>query len=69
VSVEIREHEEHAVQAPPPRGGRRYLTGAGWVRVAWLMPLSFGLATLFVIGARAALGYDPLWELPALIAA
>jgi cytochrome c oxidase subunit I len=69
VSVETREHEEQAVHAPPPRGGRRYLTGAGWLRAAWLMPLSFGLATLVVVGARAALGYDPLWELPALIAA
>jgi cytochrome c oxidase subunit 1 len=69
VAVETREHEEHAVQGPPPRGGRRYLTGAGWLRAAWLAPLAFGLATLLVIGARAALGYSPLWELPVLIAA
>ncbi len=70
MAVETREHEQHAAPPPlPPRRGLRYLTGAGWLRVAWLVPLAFGLATLLVVGARAALGYDPLWELPVLIAA
>jgi cytochrome c oxidase subunit 1 len=69
VAIEVREHEAHVVQAPPPRRtGRRRLTGAGWLRALWVMPLSFGLATALVLGARAAMGFHPLWELQVLIA-
>jgi cytochrome c oxidase subunit I len=70
VAVQVHEAEPDAVHAPPPppRRGFRRVTGPGWLRTLWLAPLSFGLATLFVIGVRAALGYDPLWELQVLIA-
>ena len=66
MAVEVHEtyEAEHApVQPPPPRRGLRRLTGPGWLRALWLMPIAWGLATLLVIGCRAALGYEPLWEL------
>ena len=71
MAVEVHHELEHhpAPAAPPPRRGLRRLTGAGWLRVLWTMPLGFGLATLLVIGARAAMGFDPLWELQVLIVA
>ena len=70
MAVEVREHGEHVMHAPPPRRtGIRRFTGPGWLRVLWLVPLSFGLATAFVIGARAALDYRPLWNLQVLIVA
>jgi cytochrome c oxidase subunit 1 len=70
VAVEVREREHEAALAPPPRRtGRRRLTGAGWLRVLWVVPLSFGLATALVVGGRAAMGFHPLWELQVLIAA
>jgi cytochrome c oxidase subunit I len=73
VAVEVREpHEaEHVVAPgpPPPRTGFRRVTGPGWLRVLWLVPLGWVLATLLVLGARAALGYEPLWELQVLIVA
>jgi cytochrome c oxidase subunit I len=71
VAVEVRHEVEHhpPPAAPPPRRGLRRLTGAGWLRVLWTMPLGFGLATLLVIGARAAMGFEPLWELQVLIVA
>jgi len=69
VAVEVHEVEHHPAHAPPPRRGRRRLTGAGWLRTLWTMPLGFGLATLLVIGARAAMGFEPLWELQVLIVA
>jgi cytochrome c oxidase subunit I len=58
-------HEEHAPQtphaAPParPTGWRRW-TASGWLRVLWVTPLSFALATAAVAAARAGLGYEPL---------
>ena len=67
VHHEVEHHPAHA--PPPPRRGLRRLTGAGWLRVLWTMPVGFGLATLLVIGARAAMGFDPLWELQVLIVA
>jgi cytochrome c oxidase subunit I len=54
---------------PPPRRGLRRLTGPGWLRVLWIVPLGWVLATLLVIGARAAFGYEPLWEFQVLIVA
>jgi cytochrome c oxidase subunit 1 len=70
MAVEVREHEHAVAHAPPPRRtGARRLTGAGWLRVLWAVPLSFGIATGFVVGARAAMGFDPLWELQVLIVA
>jgi cytochrome c oxidase subunit 1 len=69
VAVELREHEAPVVHAPPPRRGIRRVTGPGWLRVLWALPLGFGLATALVIGARAALGFDPLWQLQVLITA
>ena len=71
--VDVHEaHEaEHAAAhgPPPPRKGLRRLTGPGWLRVLWCMPLGWVLATLLVVGARAALGYEPLWEFQVLIVA
>ena len=69
MAVELREHEAPVVHAPPPRRGIRRVTGPGWLRVLWALPLGFGLATALVIGARAALGFDPLWQLQVLITA
>jgi cytochrome c oxidase subunit I len=68
VAVEVRHEVEHQpAHAPPPRRGLRRLTGAGWLRVLWAVPLGFGIATLLVIGLRAAMGFEPLWELQVLI--
>jgi cytochrome c oxidase subunit 1 len=71
MAVEVHHEVEHhpPPAALPPRRGLRRLTGAGWLRVLWAMPLGFGLATLLVIGARAAMGFEPLWELQVLIVA
>ncbi|MGH3022341.1 MAG: cytochrome c oxidase subunit I [Gaiellaceae bacterium] len=70
MAVEVHhEAEHHPAHQPPPRRGLRRLTGAGWLRVIWAMALGFGLSTLLVIGARAAMGFDPLWEVPVLIVA
>jgi cytochrome c oxidase subunit 1 len=58
-------HEEHAPQTPHaspparPTGWRRW-TASGWLRVLWVTPLSFALATAAVAAARAGLGYEPL---------
>ncbi|HET6697277.1 MAG TPA: cytochrome c oxidase subunit I [Gaiellaceae bacterium] len=64
-------HAEHttAHAPPPPRRGMRRLTGPGWLRVLWTMPLGWVFATLLVIGARSAMGFEPLWELQVLIVA
>ena len=62
MAVAVHEETEHLPHATPPArptGVRRWLVG-GWLRVLWLTPLSFGLATALVAGARAALGYEPL---------
>jgi len=68
VAVDVREIEHEPVHAPPPpRRGLRRLTGAGWLRVLWTMPLAWGLGTLLVIGVRSAMGFEPLWELQVLI--
>ncbi|HSK17018.1 MAG TPA: cytochrome c oxidase subunit I [Gaiellaceae bacterium] len=68
MSVETHAAHHPAGHAPqPPRTGRRRLTGAGWLRALWMTPVAFGLATLLVLGARAALGYEPLWELQVMI--
>jgi cytochrome c oxidase subunit I len=71
VAVEVHHEVEHhpAHAHPPPRRGLRRLTGPGWLRALWAILLGFGLATLLVIGARAAMGFEPLWELQVLIVA
>ena len=60
MAVDVHEtHEAEHVPAhgpPPPRTGLHRLTGPGWLRVLWAVPVSWVLATLLVIGARAALG-------------
>ena len=68
MAVEVHGAEHAPVHAPPPpRKGLRRLTGPGWLRVLWTMPLGWALGTLLVIGARSAMGFEPLWELPVLI--
>ena len=67
VAVEVHDTEHATAHAPPPRRGLRRLTGPGWLRVLWTMPLGWVLGTLLVIGARSAMGFDPLWEVPVLI--
>src|SRR6187431_1482688 len=70
MAVESREHEHTAAQAAPPRGKwRRGLTTGGWIRAAWVTPLSFVLATLLVLGCRAWLDYHPLNEFQVLLTA
>jgi cytochrome c oxidase subunit 1 len=67
---EGREAEHEVVHGPPPpRKGLRRLTGPGWLRVLWFMPIAWVFATLLVIGVRAAMGFEPLWELQVLIVA
>jgi cytochrome c oxidase subunit 1 len=70
VAVHVAEHEHVVTHAPPPppTGWRRWTAG-GWLRVLWMVPLSFGLATALVYGARAALGYEPLGDAQVLIVA
>ena len=68
MAVEVHGAEHAPVHAPPPpRRGLRRLTGPGWLRVLWTMPLGWALGTLLVLGARSAMGFEPLWELPVLI--
>jgi cytochrome c oxidase subunit I len=70
MAVHVREHEHVATHAPPTRrrGWRRFTAG-GWLRVLWLVPLSFGFATGLVIGARQGFGYEPLWDFQVLLTA
>jgi cytochrome c oxidase subunit 1 len=56
VAVEIHEREHGTVHGGEA-GGNRWLRG-GWLRVLWVLPLSFLLATVLVIGLRLALGYE-----------
>jgi cytochrome c oxidase subunit 1 len=69
VTTDVHEHGvTHEVgHAPPPPRGLRRLTAASWLRALWVTPLGFGLATALVVGARAALGYDPPWQAQVLI--
>ncbi|HXV56370.1 MAG TPA: cytochrome c oxidase subunit I [Gaiellaceae bacterium] len=70
MAVDVHEVEEHAPHAPPPeRRGLRRLTGAGWLRALLWLALGWVLGTLLVIGLRAAMGFEPLWELQVLIVA
>jgi len=66
---EAHEAERAAHGPPPPRKGLRRVTGPGWLRVLWFVPIGWVVATLLVIGIRAAMGYSPLWELQVLIVA
>jgi cytochrome c oxidase subunit 1 len=59
--VAVHVHDEHAVaHAPvtPPRRGWRRWTGGGWLRVLWVLPLSFVLGAVLVIGLRLAMGFE-----------
>ncbi|HEY6056137.1 MAG TPA: cytochrome c oxidase subunit I [Gaiellaceae bacterium] len=57
------QHDEHPVTAPkPPPHGIQWFTRPGWGRVAWLMPLFFGLGVLLGPGIRWLIGYDPVWQ-------
>ena len=71
MALDVHGHDEPgaAHAAPPPRRGLRRLTGGGWLRAAWMTPLYWGIATALVIGLRAALDYDPLWQIEPLIVA
>ncbi len=51
---------EHAAPGAP-RGWRR-LTAPGWLRIAWMVPLFFGLGVVFGPLFRWAIGYDPVWD-------
>ncbi len=55
VAVRAHPHEHHPAATPPerPRGLRRWTVG-GWLRVLWVTPLSFALATALVLGAFLA---------------
>jgi cytochrome c oxidase subunit 1 len=64
---EAHEAEPAAPHGPPPRKGLKRLTGPGWLRVLWFVPVGWVLATLLVISARSAMGFEPLWELQVLI--
>jgi hypothetical protein len=57
------QHDEHPVTAPkPPPHGIQWFTRPGWGRVAWMMPLFFGLGVLLGPGIRWLIGYDPVWQ-------
>jgi hypothetical protein len=59
VAVTTHEQEHAGGYAAPPRpSGWRRWTAPGWLRVLWVVPLSFILSALLVLGARAALGYE-----------
>src|ERR1700730_17979426 len=45
---------------PPPRGWRRLLY-PGFLRVAWMVPLFFGIGSGIVVLCRWWGGWDPLW--------
>ena len=47
------------------------LLGPGWVRVAWMTPLFFGIGFGIVVGIRALAGWDPVffWEAIITVAA
>jgi cytochrome c oxidase subunit 1 len=69
MAVETHERERLEVEHGPPSGrrGLRRFTAGGWLRALWLTPLSFAFATALVLGSRAALGYEPLWEFQVLV--
>ena len=72
MAVDVHEaHEAERARARPAAARRAAprLTGPGWLRVLWFVPLGWVVATLLVIGIRAAMGYEPLWELQVLIVA
>ena len=50
---------------------RRLLLGPGWLRVAWMTPLFFGIGFGIVVGIRALAGWDPVlhWEAIITVAA
>ena len=56
MAVEIHEREHGSVHGGQA-GGNRWLRG-GWLRVLWVLPLSFLFATVLVLGLRLALGYE-----------
>ncbi|HEY7198209.1 MAG TPA: cytochrome c oxidase subunit I [Gaiellaceae bacterium] len=63
MSTEVRHEQAHApVAGPPPRRGIRRFTGPGWLRAAWVTPLTFGIVTGLVALIRHALGYEPLLD-------
>jgi cytochrome c oxidase subunit 1 len=53
----VAEHEQVATHAGPPTGRRRWTTG-GWLRVLWVVPLTFVLSTVLTLGARRLLGFE-----------
>src|ERR671915_1205285 len=60
MAVHVEHAHEHApAHAPPPRPrGIRRLTAGGWLRVLWVVPLSFLLSTFLTLGARRLLGFE-----------
>src|SRR5918992_785326 len=60
MAVHVEHAHEHApAHAPPPRPrGIRRLTAGGWLRVLWVLPLSFFLSTVLTLGGRRLLGFE-----------
>jgi cytochrome c oxidase subunit I len=58
MAVEFHERDVAAAHGAPPAGRRNRWTAAGWLRVLWVLPLAFLLATILVIGLRLALDYE-----------
>ena len=60
MAVHVEHAHEHAPAHAPPPGptGIRRWTAGGWLRVLWVVPLSFLLSTLLTLGARRLLGFE-----------
>ena len=52
---------EHPPPAAPPRGFHRLLA-PGWLRVAWFVPLFFGIGAGLVVLIRWLEGWHPIWN-------
>ena len=63
--------EEHAAPPKAPPRGRKRFTQPGWLRAAWVTPLTFALVTglvcLFRYLGRDTFASDPVWDLPTLL--
>ena len=71
--TEIAHHEDtHAVGhgAPPPRHGLAHLTGAGYIRAAWVTPLFWAIGFGIVVFFRWLGGYEPTvdWSIITVVA-
>src|SRR5687768_5736294 len=53
----VAEHEHVTAHGAPPTGIRRWTAG-GWLRVLWVVPVTFVLSAVLTLGARRLLGFE-----------